>query len=754
MSLQVPSRWAWVLATFKLSCLVAFCATKPAVFTEKQTNHWAYKPITSPALPEVKATNWVATPIDRFILHELEAKNLKPNPRTEKYLLLRRVHLTLIGLPPTPAELQEFLKDPSPSALEKVVDRLLDSQHYGEKWGRHWLDLARFAETEGFKDDGFRPNAWRYRDYVIKSFNEDKPYDRFIHEQIAGDELWPDDFDAKIATAFNRHYPDEYNARNLRQRRQEILNDITDATGAVFTGLTFACARCHHHKIDAISQHDYYRFQSFFANVRANDHLVLMRPEEEKIYNARLAEWEEKTAAIRQRMAELEAPKRKEILKDITDKYPKEVQLALEKKSEDRTPFEALMAAKASQYLDPDSYQYQAPEAAVIAKLKGEPRKEWDALKAELEKFAPLHPGPLPIATAAMDLSSTPPSTHLLKKGVYDAYAEEVEPGLPDVFGVQVPEIIPTAHGAGRRTALAKMLTDPKNPLTARVIVNRIWHYHFGKGIVGSGSDFGLAGDRPTHPELLDWLATDFVKNGWRIKRLHRMIVLSSTFQQSTLHRAEAAQVDPENKLYWKSDRRRLDGELIRDSALQVAGILNPKMGGPSIHPELPPGMPKSGWKFTPEEEERNRRSVYVFVKRNARYPLFDSFDFPDTHESCSRRNVTTTPLQALNLLNSEVTLKWANRFAGNLLKETTELSQLITTAYVRAYARPPEQTEIAIVKKFIDEQERVIAQRIKNGQPAMHPDELPESVSPAKAAAIVDFCHALINSNEFVYRN
>ena len=754
MSLQFSLRWASVMATLAVSCLAGYCVSKPAIFTEQQTNHWAYKPVISPALPEVRQNEWVKTPIDRFILQQLEEKKLKPNPQAEKHVLLRRVHLSITGLPPTTQELEAFLNDPSPSALEKVVDRLLESQHYGEKWGRHWLDIARFAETEGFKDDGFRPNAWRYRDYVIKSFNDDKPYDRFIREQIAGDEMWPDNFDAKIATAFNRHYPDEYNARNLRQRRQEILNDITDVTGAVFTGLTFACARCHHHKIDAISQHDYYRLQAFFANVRANDQIVLMRPEEEKAYHARLAEWEEKTAHIRKRMDEIEAPKRKQILDEIIEKYPKEIQAALNKKPEERNPFEALMAAKAKQYVDPESYQYQASQKAVMGRLKGDARKEWDALKAELDKFESLHPGELQMGTGAMDLSGVAPTTHLLKKGVYNAYAEEVQPGLPKILASSDPEIVPTGHGTGRRTALAKLLTSKENPLTARVIVNRIWHYHFGKGIVGTPSDFGLAGDRPTHPALLDWLATDFVNNGWKIKRLHRLIVLSAVFQQSTAHRGEAAAIDPDNKSYWKFDRRRLDGELIRDSALQVAGILNPKMGGPSIHPELPPGMPKNGWQFTTDEEERNRRSVYVFVKRNARYPLFDSFDFPDTHESCSRRNVTTTPLQALNLLNSEVTLKWANSFASQLLAQEPDMDSMITRAYLRAFSRAPDDAEKEVVKNFIHEQEQIISERLKNGEAVMHPKDLPGTISRAKAAAVVDFCHALINSNEFVYRN
>src|SRR6185437_5375089 len=375
--------------------------------------------------------------------------------------------------------------------------------------------------------DEIRPNAWRYRDYIIKSFNDDKPYDRFIREQIAGDELWPDDPDARVATAFNRHYPDESNARNLMQRRQEILNDITDTTGAVFMGLTVACARCHDHKYDPIRQSDYYRLQAFFANSGADDNIPLVSEKELNRHRKQLAEWEEKTRDIRDAMSAIAEPHRRAIIKDYVDKYPQEIQDALNKSAAERTPIEWQMVHKANQYLDPASYQYLAPDSAVEGRLKGAEKKRWDELKTELKKYAPLKPADLPIGTGIADVAPSPPETHVLRRGVYDALQQEVQPGFLQILDPNTARVAPVKwlHSSGRRTALATILTDPKNPLTARVMVNRVWQYHFGRGIVGTPSDFGIKGERPSHPALLDWLATEFIRSGWSIKQLHRLIM-------------------------------------------------------------------------------------------------------------------------------------------------------------------------------------------------------------------------------------
>src|SRR5439155_21851480 len=438
----------------------------------------------------------------------------------------------------------------------------LASPRYGERWARHWLDLARYAESEGFKADEIRPNAWRYRDYVIKSFNDDKPYDRFIKEQIAGDELWPSDPDARVATAFNRHYPDESNARNLMQRRQEILNDITDTTAAVFMGLTVACARCHDHKYDPIRQSDYYRLQAFFANSGAADDIPLLPEKGLKRYREQLARWEEKTRAIRDEMRAIAEPHRRAIIKDYVDKYPEEIQEALNRTPEERTPIQWQMVHKANQYLEPGSYQYIAADSAVEGRLKGDQKQRWQALKDELKKYASLKPAELPIGTGITDVAPAPPETHVLRRGVFDVPKEEVQPGYLQLLDPQPARIVPPqgVRTSGRRIALANNLADPNNPFTTRVMVNRLWQYHFGRGIVGTPSDFGTKGDRPTHPALLDWLATEFVRNGWSIKKMHRLILTSNTYRQSSRYDEFAAKADPEDKLLWRFPRQRLEG--------------------------------------------------------------------------------------------------------------------------------------------------------------------------------------------------
>jgi hypothetical protein len=727
-------------------------------FTKEQRAYWSFAPLKRPVPPTIPGDARVQNPIDAFIEATLEAKAITLSPEADKITLIRRASLDLTGLPPTSEEVQAFANDTSADAFENVVDRLLASPQYGERWARHWLDLARYAESEGFKADETRPNAWRYRDYVIRSFNQDKPYDRFIKEQIAGDELWPDEPEALIATAFNRHYPDESNARNLMQRRQEILNDITDTAGAVFTGMTFACARCHDHKFDPILQVDYYRLQAFFANTAAADNIALASPEVLRDYQQKLKTWEAKTKKIRDAMTSLEAPKREEIIRDYVEKYPEEIQTALAKSESERTPFECQMAAKAKLYLDSSSHQYIASASAVAAQLKGEAKKLWEELRSELEQFADLAPRELPIGTGITDISSTAPETFVLQRGIYDAQQEKVEPGFLSIIDPAPAKIVPCLgiKSSGRRTALANILTDPQNPLTARVLVNRIWHYHFGRGIVATPSDFGVKGERPTHPELLDWLAAEVMESGWSIKKMHRLIMTSSTYRQSSDYRAGAAKIDPENKLFWRFPRQRLEGEVIRDSALAVSGLLNLQMEGPSVFPELPPGMEsRGGWKLDNEPAERNRRSIYVFVRRNTRYPMFESFDMPDTHESCPRRNITTSPIQALTMMNSKLSLEWAQSLAARVMEMAgSDFDREIDTAYHLALARGPDSAEKSIVKSFFDRQRTLISERLLAGEGLALPPLREATVDPVKSAVLVDFCHMLLNSNEFVYRN
>jgi hypothetical protein len=747
------------IATF-LVCLVWFSASAIAAekeFTQAERAYWAFQPISNP-VPPLGSTS--ENPIDAFISADLKTKKLQMNREADKRTLLKRATLDLTGLLPTADEMDQFLADKSPRAFDSVLDRLLASPRYGERWARHWLDLARYAESEGFKADETRPDIWRYRDYVIKSFNDDKPYDRFVKEQIAGDELWPNDPDALIATAFNRHYPDESNARNLPERRQQILNDITDTVGAVFIGMTYGCARCHDHKFDPILQADYYRLQAFFANTAADDHILLGTESERAAYERKKELWEEKTRDIREQMAKIEEPKRAEIIKDYVDKYPEEIKAALLKSPGQRSPFECQMVAKAELYLKPESHQYLAPVSGVVAKLKGDEKKKWETLNGELKKFAEFNPGPPSIATGVRDLSANAPPTFLLRRGNYDAPVQPVQPGYLSIIDPKPARIhkVANPNSTGRRASLAEILTDPGNPLPARVMVNRIWHNHFGKGIVGSPSDFGVKGERPTNPALLDWLASEFIRSGWSIKHMQKLIMGSATYRQSSADRESGNAIDPDNNLLWKFPRQRLEGEVIRDLALQTSGQLNTKIGGPSVFPQLPEGMEtRGGWKVS-EGAERDRRSIYVFVRRNTRYPMFEAFDMPDTHESCPRRNVTTSPLQALTLLNSKLMLELSEHFANRVMTDAGfNASAQIERAFQIAYCRAPDSFEKKLAANFIEKQSSIVNDRIAAGEKVALPCDSLQAAAPseqAHAAAMVDFCHMLMNSNEFVYMN
>ena len=751
----------------------AVVAARAADPTPEQRSLWSLRPVRPVSVPATMDVKTSAHPIDAFIDATLAARGIRPVPTADRATLLRRASLDLVGLPPTPEEVAAFESDPAPGAFERVVDRLLASPGHGERWARHWLDLARYAESEGFKADETRPDAWRYRDYVIRSFNADKPYDRFVQEQLAGDELWPDEPDARIATGFNRHYPDESNARDLMQRRQDILNDITDTVGSVFCGMTFACARCHDHKWDPITQADYYRLQAFFANTAADDHIPLLAPDELVRYRGRQARWEEKTRTIREEMAGLEEPHRRAILQDYVEKYPDNIQAALAKPAIERTSFEHQMVAKAKLYLDRESHQYLAPAPACVGRMKKEEKERWQALDRRLQTFAASHPGKLPVATGVADVAPEPPATYVLGRGLRTAPREEVQPGFLSLLDPRPTPVFPAFVAAtrdvaaghvaeaarkpssGRRSALAKLLTDPQNPLVARVMVNRVWHHHFGRGLVATPSDLGLKGDRPSHPELLDWLAQEFVRSGWSMKHLHRLIVGSAAYQRRSDGDSGAA-VDPDDRLLWRYPRSRLEGETVRDAALAVAGRLNPEPGGPSIFPELPPGMEtRGGWKTSADLAARDRRSIYVFVRRNTRYPMFETFDMPDTHESCPRRNVTTSPIQALALLNSRLTHEWAQSFAGRVLATAgADEAKQIETAWRLAYGRPPAADEVGASRQFCADQRHIIARRHAASEPVALPSPPLADVDPDHAASLVDLCHALLNSNEFVYRN
>jgi hypothetical protein len=723
-------------------------------FTEAQRKFWAFQKIVKHEVPAVKARGWVRTPIDAFILAQLEEKHLQPNPPADKLTLIRRAYFDLIGLPPTPEQVQAFLSDPSPKAFEKVVDELLASPHYGERWGRHWLDLARYADTQGFKADETRPNMWRYRDYVIQAFNQDRPYDRFIKEQIAGDELYPADPAAKIATGFNRLWTDESNLANPILMREEILDDITDTVSSVFMGMTYGCAKCHDHKFDPILQKDYYKLQSFFAGTTNNDRSSLLSAEQTAQYQKQYAGWDAKTRDIRAEMKSLLDAVRAKATKDAIGMFPKEAIDAVFTAPEKRTAMQWQVYYRSASRIPSDATLEKA--------LNGDEKERYAALKKQLAQFDSIKPADPPVAQVMMDQGREAPPTHVLAKGVWDAPLDEVQPGFLSILDPDPAKITPPEglDSTGRRSALANWLADPNNPLTPRVIVNRIWQYHFGQGIVGSPSDFGVMGERPSNPKLLDYLASEFMANGWNIKTLHRTIMLSSAYQQSSAYQEAAGAIDPQDKMVWRFERRRLEGEVIRDSMLFVSGALNLKMAGPGIFPPLPPGVsqPRSqymNWKAEKDQAEANRRSVYVFVKRNLRYPMFEAFDFPDTHESCPRRYATVTPTQPLTLMNDELVMEWSRVLAGRVLNDAgLSPEQQIERAYRLAVSRAPKPEESRLVLEFLNQQSPLIAARLAKNEKAPMPDSVPAGMPPERAAAFVDFCHTLLNSNEFIYMN
>jgi hypothetical protein len=700
-------------------------------FTEKQKQWWAFQPVTRLPPPALENGRSGANAIDNFVLAKLEEKGIAPNPKADKVTLLRRAHMTITGIPPTPEEVHAFLGNESADAWERVIDRLLASKQFGERWGRHWLDLARYADSEGFKADETRPNVWRYRDYVIQSLNDDKPYDRFVQEQIAGDELFPGNRDALIATGFNRHFPDESNAANIMQRRQELLNDITDVVGSTMMAMTYGCARCHDHKFDPILHKDYYRLQAFFANTRIEDEALLVNADERREFDAKQKDWEAKTAGIRARIDAIIQPRYAARYEERLSRFPEEIQAVIRMSPERRNPYEWQMYQKAKT-------QVTFSEREVAALLKGAEKQNYIALKKELTEFDHLKPEPLPVAQAMIDESRNAPPTHVLAVGNHESKMYEVEPGFLSILDASSAKISPAEapNSTGRRAALARWLTSSTNPLTSRVMVNRIWHYAFGRGISATPSDFGMMGERPSNREMLDWLAYTFVnEDRWSIKKSLKRMLMSNAFQQSSEWRQDAGEKDPDNKYTWRYNRRRLEGEAIRDSMLEVSGQLNGKMGGPGVFPPLPPGMTtRGGWSSEASVEETRRRSVYTFVRRNTRYPMFESFDMPDTHEPCARRSLTTSSTQALELLNSDQVLGWAKGLAQRVSNDSgMSTASQIERAYKFAFSRNPSTEELSAAEAFLDRQARITG-NVKT--------------------AFVDFCHMLINSNEFVFIN
>jgi hypothetical protein len=767
-----------------LACLPLLASSVLAAdrFSADERNHWAYQLIKRPVVPAVSQVELVRNAVDAFLLARLEPAGLSFSPPASKIELLRRAKFDLLGLPPTPEETTEFLADGASDAYERLIDRLLASPHYGEHWGRYWLDIVRYAETAGYNADPLRPLSWKYRDYVIQSLNDDKPYDRFIQEQLAGDELFPDDPQAVLATGYVLLWPDESNASNILLARQDALNDLTANVGSVFLGLSIGCCQCHDHKFDPLPQQDYYRLQAFFSGIVRNDKSPVGTPAELAAYHESLARWRDETASVRDELHRLEFQARLKASGDRRMKFPAVVLAAIDTPLENRTTYQRQIAFWSER-------QMEIKEDVVTANLTAEQVQRRSELRLQLAEWEQKKPRP-PAEVSGMivgELEKLPPTTHRLAGGSYDKPMEEVTPGFLSVLFSESAGLTgnigqahvesPHSRTSGRRSALARWLTDPVNPLPARVIVNRIWQGHFGRGLVDNANDFGNQTPAPSHPELLDWLAAEFLaptptlaKGGlggardgapWSLKTLHRLLLTSTAYRQSTDRQSAAIaplhgfEVDPGNRMYWHFDRRRLTAESIRDAFLSVVGRLDTTIYGPSVFPELPSDFSKrEAWKVSPAPADRSRRSVYIHAKRNLPYPLLEAFDLPDMHESCARRTQTTVAPQALMLLNSELVLDYARVFAGRLLQDNpnAELRRLVNAAYVLAFGREPTDDEVAAAESFIARQQSLIELERRPGRPLLLPRGFPKFLDPPLAAAITDFCHALMNANEFVY--
>jgi hypothetical protein len=686
------------------------------VISDKDRSHWAFQPVKRPAIPPVKNGGWVKNPIDAFILARLEAKGLAPNPPASKQELLRRVTYDLTGLPPPPAEVEAFLRDASSDAYENLIDRLLDSPRFGERWARHWLDIVRYAETNSFERDNPKPNVWRYRDYVIRAFNSDKPYDLFLREQLAGDELGRNDPDAIIATGFYRLGLWDDEPVDPVQSRYDGLDDIVATTGQALLGLTFDCARCHNHKIDPIAQKDYYKLVAFFHNINhfrnggpTDEAPIFTSPEQTRAYEEQVQSLAKRRASVAAEIKSVEDAFRT-LFEDTRGKQP------------DGTDFSQALRLEGPKLLGKDKY-------SAYQKL----RKQLEMLKVQMPSAER--------ALCVTEAGPTAPDTFVMLRGNPHVTGDKVAPGFPTVFNLPdptLPEPKPGAHSSGRRLVLANWLASKDNPMTARVMVNRLWQHHFGRGIVRSPNDFGLQGIRPTHPELLDWLASEFVERGWSMKAIHRLILTSNAYQMSSRGNKEALAADPINDLFWRFDMRRLSAEEIRDSILAVSGNLNLKMFGPSVYPEIPKevlagqSVPGRGWAVSPPAEQ-NRRSVYVHVKRSLLLPILESFDLAETDRTTPVRFSTTQPTQALGMLNGDFLNKQARVFAARLRKEAgDEVRAQVRLALGLATSRAPDEAEVQRGVRFM---------------------EALRTQDRASAEVALDmFCLLVLNLNEFVY--
>jgi hypothetical protein len=676
------------------------------LISDEDREWWAFQPLRSPTPPIDPNDDWSTTPIDHFVWESLREKEMVPAPQADRATLIRRLYFVLVGLPPTRSEIAEFLKDESANSVETVIDRLLEDPRYGEHWSRFWLDLVRYSESDGWNQDAYRPLIWRYRDYVINAFNQDKPYAQFVRDQLAGDEMIENP-EGMIASGFLRLGIYEYNQRDARGQWNDIMNEMTDVAGDVFLGMSMACARCHNHKFDPIPQNDYFKLRAFFEPVIWRDDLVAATEAQKKAYQEGLTRWESETKTLREELRALLEPYEKKKWFSTVDKFPLDIQACFYMMESDRTSWQEQMTYLVSR-------QFMEEAGGPYKGMKKEDEAKHKALLKQISDLDHLKPPPLPEIMGVRDFSGIVSPT----VNPDDPRRRPIAPGFLDVLPAISVDTSSLREGTtGRRTMLAQWIGDPRNPLTNRVIVNRIWQQHFGQGLVATSSDFGHLGETPTHPALLDWLTRSFLDGGGSFKKLHKTILLSSTWQQSARHPAaqDYQQRDPKDRLLWRARVRRLSAEQIRDAMLVASGELSPEIGGPSVDEEVP------------------RRSLYLKSMRNNTSNFLHGFDMATGLQSIAVRDSTTTPIQSLLLFNGKYAIKRSETMANRLLSEGNDPDHSINEAFRIAWGTEPSEIERNNARQFLG---------VTNGEESQSID----------THRFQDLCHILFNSNQFLY--
>lgn len=732
---------------------VAELRDESGVIAADDRQWWAFQPVVKQTPPTVGMANWPQNEIDHFVLARLEAENMVPAAKADSSVLVRRLYYDLLGVPPTPDEIDRFVNELSAEqsagaiipnatfnsqpAWERLIDRLLDDPRYGEHWARHWLDLVRYSESDGWNQDAYRPEIWRYRDYVVDAFNSDKPYPDFVREQLAGDEMDGDHPQARIAAGFLRLGIYEYNQRDARGHWNDIMNEMTDVACDVFLGLSMACARCHDHKFDPLPQRDYFKLRAFFEPVIWRDDIDGASEQQRREYQLQLAKWEQATVDIRQQIEQITEPYHTKKWDSTVDKFPLDIQSCFRKPSDQRTSWDEQMTYLVSrQFLDEGGGPLKSAKKEDLARL--------EQLETQLAAWDELKPPPLPMIMTVTNHQGVFSPTTLPDNGDQS----NIEPGFLAVMS-DIP--LPNYHAADRpssshlsvsfvstatvergqfantndawprlkrRTQLAEWIGNARNPLTTRVIVNRVWQQHFGQGIVATSNDLGRLGTSPSHPELLDWLAATFVEQGWSIKKLHKQILLSATWQQSSQHprSAEFELRDPGEKLLWRNRIRRLQAEQLRDAMLVASGEMKTVIGGKSV------------------DEQEPRRALYIKSFRNNQDTFLHSFDMANGLKSVSQRDATTTPTQSLLLFNGKYGLERAQKMAKRIRQDEQQTaSEILHEAFLSTWGRRPSASELESGLKFVGAQAELESEHVN-------------------LERLTDFCHVLLNSNQFLY--